>query len=196
MTGNLQAARRLLIAWALEPIGRLLSKTSVTPNLLTLIAFLLSLAASMLVIWGALIWAGILLLLSGFFDLLDGALARAKNMATKFGAVLDSTLDRFSEAAIFLAIIFWALSLPSQGIWIMLSGAGMAASFFISYIKARAESLGVECNVGIFTRAERIIFLSLGLILNQILLALALIFALSLFTIWQRLYHVWKSSKI
>ena len=199
MTDNLQSGRRWLVAWAVEPIGKFLSRTAISPNLLTLIAFAIGILSSFLVSQGILAWGGIALLFSGLFDLLDGALARAKNQVTKFGAVLDSTLDRVSEALIFLAIMYYfILSSHSQsdgaGL-IILSGAGLASSFMISYIKARAEGLGIECNVGLFTRAERIVFLSLGLIFNQLIIALALLVALSLVTIFQRLHQEWRYSK-
>ncbi len=199
MTDNLQSGRRLLVAWAVEPIARFLSKTAISPNAITLTAFAIAIAASFLASQGMLAWGGIVLLISGLFDLFDGALARAKNQVTKFGAVLDSTLDRFAEALIFLAIMYhFILSAHTQsdaaGL-IILSGAGLASSFMISYIKARAEGLGIECNVGFFTRAERIVFLALGLIFNQLILALVLLVTLSLFTIFQRLHQVWRYSK-
>lgn len=193
--GNLQAGRRLLVAWAVEPIGRWLSKTALSPNLLTLVAFIIGMAASFLVSQGILLFGGIVLLLSGLFDLLDGALARAKSQVTKFGAVLDSTLDRVSEALIFLALIYFVLYRDSQGVLVILSGAGLASSFMISYVKARAEGLEIECNVGLFTRAERIIVLALGLMLNQLVIALTLLLVLSVVTIVQRLYRVWDSTK-
>lgn len=195
MTYNLQSGRRWLVAWAVEPIARFLSRTAISPNAITLIAFAIAIAASFLISQGILAWGGAVLILSGLFDLLDGALARAKNQVTKFGAVLDSTLDRFAEALIFLALIYFALPGSSQsasGGLVIISVAGLASSFMISYIKARAEGLGIECNVGFFTRAERIVFLSLGLIFNQLILALALLVALSLVTIFQRLHQVWK----
>lgn len=191
---NLQTDRRALVAWAIEPIGKALSRTVVSPNLLTVIAFIISIISSVLVGQGLLIWGGIVLLLSGIFDLLDGAVARAKNQATKFGAILDSSLDRVSEAFIFLAVIYLALSGNSPVLLVLLSGAGLASSFMISYVKARAEGLGIECNVGIFTRAERIILLSLGLIFNLLIAAMVLLLTLSLVTIIQRLYRVWKST--
>jgi len=187
-----------LVAWALEPFGRLLSKTGVSPNLLTLIAFFIGIVAALLVSQGVLAWGGAVLLFSGLFDLFDGALARAKNQVTKFGGILDSTLDRVCEALIFLSLMYYfVLSSHSQAAaaaLVILSGAGMASSFLISYIKSRAEGLGIDCNVGIFTRAERIILLSLGLFFNQLVPALALLVGLSLVTIFQRLHRVWKYS--
>lgn len=198
MTRNLQADRRFLVAWAVEPIGRLLSRTSISPNHITVIAFVIGIGAAFLVSRGILLWGGIALLFSGLFDLLDGALARAKSKVTKFGGVLDSTFDRVCEALIFLALMYYFVlsghSQSSSGGLVILSGAGLVGSFMISYIKARAEGLGIECNVGIFTRAERVILLSLGLFLNQLIPALALLVVLSLVTIFQRLHQVWKYS--
>jgi CDP-diacylglycerol--glycerol-3-phosphate 3-phosphatidyltransferase len=137
-------------------------------------------------------------LIAGFFDMLDGALARRTNQATRFGAILDSTLDRLSEAVLLIGIlVLYAGEQSTTGI--LLAGVALIGSLLVSYIRARAEALGLECQVGLFTRAERVVVLALGLLLNQIdnalIIALAIIVAFSFFTAGQRLLYVWKQTK-
>ena len=182
-----------------EPAVRLLARTPITPSVITWFGFLLAVGAAVLIITGHLLAAGFVVLIAGFFDILDGALARYTNRVTHFGAVLDSTLDRLSEAVLLLGIL--VLYAGEQSITgILLVGAALIGSLLVSYIRARAEALGLECQVGLFTRAERVIVLALGLLLNQIdnalIIALAIIVVFSFFTVGQRLVYVWKQTKI
>ncbi len=175
---------------------RVLVRTPVTPGTITWLGFILALGAAALVITGHLFAAGFVVLLAGFFDILDGALARRIERATSFGAVLDSTLDRLSEAVLLLAIL--ALYAAEQSLaGILLVGVALIGSLLVSYIRARAEAVGLECQVGLFTRAERVIVLALGLLLSQIdygflAIALAIIVVFSFFTVGQRLVYVWQ----
>ena len=182
-----------------EPVVRLLSRTAITPSAITWSGFLLTAGAAALIITEHLLVAGLVVLSAGFFDILDGALARRTNQVTRFGAVLDSTLDRLSEAVLLLGIlVFYAREQSIPGI--LLVGAALIGSPLVSYIRARAEALGLECRRGLFTRAERVIVLALGLVLSQIdyalIIALAIIVVLSFFTAGQRLVYVWKETKI
>ncbi|GAH64925.1 unnamed protein product, partial [marine sediment metagenome] len=146
-----------------------------------------------LIITGHLFAAGFLVLLAGFFDILDGALARYTNRTTRFGAVLDSILDRLAEAAVLLAIlVLFARELPVA----LLVCLALLGSLLVSYIRARAEALGLECQAGLFTRAERVIVLALGLWLNQLVIALAIIVVFSFFTAGQRLVYVWQQTRV
>jgi len=175
-----------------------LAKTSITPNTITWLGFLLSVGAAALIVTGHLLAAGLLVLVAGLFDLLDGALARRTNQVTHFGAVLDSTLDRLAEAVLLLGIlILYAREQSVLGI--LLVGIALPSSLLVSYIRARAEALGLDCKVGLFTRAERVIVLALGLLLSQIdyalIIALCIIVLFSLFTTGQRFLHVWHQTK-
>jgi CDP-diacylglycerol--glycerol-3-phosphate 3-phosphatidyltransferase len=182
-----------------EPVARLLSKTAITPTTITWFGFLLSLGAAALIITEHLFAAGLVVLVAGFFDMLDGALARYTNRATRFGAILDSTLDRLSEAVVLLAILvlYAREQLIAQT---LLVGVALLGSLLVSYIRARAEALGLECQAGLFTRAERVIVLALGLLLNQIayalVIALGIIAIFSFITVVQRLLYVWRQTKI
>ena len=191
---KLSEARKAVAGYLTEPAVRLLSRTSVTPSTITWFDFLLAAGATALIITGHLFAAGFVVLVAGFFDMLDGALARRTNQTTRFGAILDSTLDRLSEAVLLLGIlVLYAGEQSFTGI--LLVGVALLGSLLVSYIRARAEALGLECQVGLFTRAERVIVLALGLLLNQIVIALAVIIVFSLFTIGQRLLYVWQQTK-
>jgi len=137
-------------------------------------------------------------LLAGFFDILDGALARRTNRATQFGGILDSTLDRLSEAVVLLAVLVLYAREPAF-MPVILASLALIGSLLVSYIRARAEGGGLECGVGLFTRAERVVVLALGLLLshlpNALVIALAVIVAFSFFTAGQRLVYVWRQAK-
>ncbi len=161
---------------------------------------MITLGAAVLIVSGHLFAAGFVVLVAGFFDLLDGALARRTNQTTPFGSILDSTLDRVSEAVLFLGIlVFYTLnSGPRSTAVIPLAGVAMIGSFLVSYVRARAEGAGLECKVGLLTRAERVGVLVLGLLLSQfdyvLIVALVIIAVLSLITVSQRLVHIWHQS--
>lgn len=163
--------------------------------------FILILVATALIATGYPFAAGWVMLLSGFFDILDGALARLTNQVTKFGGVLDSTLDRLSEAAILIGIMaFFLFHAGSEWFqWItLLIGLTLIFSFLVSYIRSRAEAAGIECQVGIFTRAERVIILALGLLIPYnlaLIIALAIIALLSIITVIQRLLSVYQQAR-
>lgn len=180
------------------PVVRILARTSITPSAITWFGFLLSVGAMALIITGHLLAAGIVVLVAGFFDMLDGALARHTNQATRFGAVLDSILDRFSEAVLLFGIL--VLYAANQSfIEVLLVGVALLGSLLTSYIRAKAEAMDLECEVGIFTRPERILVLALGLLLSQIdyalVTALAIIALLSFITVGQRLVKVWQQTR-
>ncbi len=190
--------RKKIAIYLTRPILHLLVKTSVTPNTITWFGFLLSVVAAALIATGSLLVAGILVLVAGLFDLLDGALARRTKQTTNFGAILDSTLDRLAETVILLGVlILYARAQSIVGI--MLASIAIPSSLLVSYIKAKAEVLNIECEVGIFTRTERVIVLALGLSLSQIdyalFTALGIIILFSLFTVGQRLLHARQQMK-
>jgi CDP-diacylglycerol---glycerol-3-phosphate 3-phosphatidyltransferase len=179
-----------------------MARTSITPNMVTWFGFILILIAAALAGFGHPFAAGWVVLLSGFFDIIDGALARKTNQVTRFGGVLDSSLDRISEAAILIGIMsyFIFFSLSPMALWIALMiGVAMIFSFMVSYVRARAEGAGLDCQVGIFTRAERVIILALGLLLSGIpmvlVVVLIIITILSIVTFIQRLLYVYQQTK-
>ena len=176
----------------------LLAKTGLSPNALTLFGFAVTLGVAWVLSTGRFFLGGFLVLFSGAFDFLDGALARATGRSTKFGAFLDSTLDRFSDAALFLGLLAYYASQGSH-YQVILIGAALTGSLVTSYARARAEGLGLKDEVGIFTRAERIILLAIGLIIGHwysdaMTVVLWIIAVLSNLTALQRIYHVWRQT--
>jgi len=193
---NLIDIRRNLAHHITDPLVGILSKIGITPNVLTLINLALNIVAAYFIATEHFIIGGVLVLVAGLFDLLDGALARFTKQTTKFGAILDSTVDRISEAAILCGLLIWYIpqegaSLKSVLIFVVLIG-----SFLVSYIRARAEGLGWQCQVGLFTRAERVIVLAIGLLINQIFIVLCVLVVFVFFTVVQRLVYLWKQAKI
>ena len=195
---NLVEIRKTAASYATQPISRLLAKTSITPNAITWSGLLLAAVAAILIITGELFAAGVMVLVAGFFDMLDGALARLTGKVTSFGAVLDSTLDRISEALLLLGILVLYVRESSVD-GSLLAGSVLVGSFMVSYVRARAESLGLDCKIGFFTRTERVIILALGLLLSRIdyalIIALATIGFFSFFTVGQRLLYAWRQTK-
>jgi len=197
-TVKLAEIRQTVANYLTRPMVRLLARTAITPNIITWFSFVLSAGAAALIFTNHLFAAGFMVLVAGLFDLLDGALARHTNKVTRFGGVLDSTLDRIAEALLLLAIlILYAKEGSTLGI--LLAGIALPSSQMVSYIRARAEAANLECKVGLFTRGERVIVLALGLLLSRIdyalIIALSVIVFFSLFTAGQRLWHVWQQTK-
>jgi len=162
-----------------------------------LINLALNIVAAYVIATGHFLVGGTLVLVAGLFDLLDGALARFSGQTTKFGAVLDSVSDRISEAAILCGLLVWYIRQgTSPEIVPVLIFAVLTGSFLVSYVRARAEGLGWQCPVGLFTRAERVIVLAIGLLINQILIALCVLVVFVSITVVQRLVYVWKQGRI
>ncbi|MGI5836278.1 MAG: CDP-alcohol phosphatidyltransferase family protein [Chloroflexota bacterium] len=171
--------------------ARLLVRLGVSPNSITLLGLLLNFLVAAVLASGQLVVGGVLVLLINAFDMLDGSVARLSGRVTRFGAMLDSTLDRYSEGIVFLGLMVW---LFNQGNWAALLAAYIAlfGSVMVSYSRARAEGLGLHGEVGLVPRPERIVLLALGLFFPQYLLLpiLWLLAVLTNVTVAQRVLHV------
>jgi len=169
----------------LAPLTRGLARLGVEPNQITVVGALASVAAAALIVAGELVWAGVIWLVASSLDLLDGAMARQQNRVTGFGALLDSTLDRVSEGVVFAAI---AYHFAAQGdpITTGLAVLALLGSVLVSYTRARAETLGARCRVGLTTRPERVLLLAVGLCANLLELVIQLLVVLTAFTVVQR----------
>ncbi len=192
---KLASTRKIIAGNITQPIARLLSRTPLTPNTITWLGFGITVVAGALVVTGHLLAAGIVVLVAGFFDMLDGALARLTERVTRFGAILDSTLDRLSEAVPLLSLL--AVFVRGQHFAeSILVGVALLGSLMVSYIRARMEGLGIECKAGLFTRPERVIVMALGLLLSRfdyaLLTALAVITFFSWFTVVERMVYAWR----
>lgn len=188
-----------------SPLVGVLVRGQVRPNTITTAGALIVIGSATAYGLGAIRLGGLLLLLSGLFDILDGQVARQGHRSTNFGAFYDSSLDRVGEAALFggLALHFLRGGLPPQlvTIGVMLAIAALSASLLVSYTRARAEGLGFECKVGIAARAERILVLGAPTLLfgagpqGRLLLWIMAVLALAtLITVIQRIVHVARAS--
>ena len=174
----------------LESIAK---KIYITPNVITITGLFITIIASVTLAHN-LFWGGVLVLAGGFFDMLDGAVARAHNKFSEFGAFLDSVLDRYSDAFIFLGFTGYFFTIQSAT-GICLSLGTMVGALLISYTRARAEGLGRECKVGIMERPERVVLLAIAAITGWVQPVMGILFILTHVTVIQRMYHVWKSMK-
>ncbi|MDH3674876.1 MAG: CDP-alcohol phosphatidyltransferase family protein [Anaerolineae bacterium] len=175
----------------LEPLARFLSATGVSPNVVSIIGFILMVGVAIVLAKGYLFLGGILIIVAGIFDAIDGTLARMMGRTSRFGAFLDSTLDRFSEAIIYLGLFIYFIG-QNQQMELILIYATVVGSLMVSYARARAESINVPLKDGLFTRFERIFLLVAGLLLNQVTLVLWILAVFTNFTAIQRMYLVWR----
>ena len=178
----------------LNPLVRLLSALKVGPDALTATGWAFSLVAATLFATGYVQIAGAVMLFAGLFDALDGAVARQSNRMSRFGAFLDSTLDRLSEAAVFVGIVFYLAAVDSP-YGVLLAGAAMTFSLGTSYTRARAEGLGIDCEVGILERAGRVVILAFASIAGYLIVGLALVAVGALITTVQRILHVRRATR-
>lgn len=189
---NLEQSRRKLASYVSLPAGRFLARTPLTPDVLTWIGFFITFGAAVLVVFEQFIAAGLVYLGAALFDMLDGALARETGKSTKFGAVLDSSLDRMSEGVVLLGLLvmFARGGEPWEA---MLAGMTMLFSFMVSYIRARIEALGIECKAGFFTRPERVGLLTIALLFGwnhyALVVLVAVLCFLSLLSAGERLIY-------
>jgi len=186
---------RHLVRGIVDPIANLLVWLGFTPNTLTLIGFLMNVAVAVVLSQGQMRWGAVAFFLASAFDGLDGALARKLNQVSRFGAFLDSTMDRLSEAAVFLGLLVWYTGHGARQ-EIVLIYATIVGSLMVSYSRARAEGLGMDCKVGLLTRMERSIVLFVGLLLEQVTITLWVMAVLVNFTALQRMVYVWRRSGV
>jgi CDP-diacylglycerol--glycerol-3-phosphate 3-phosphatidyltransferase len=182
-----------------QPYAAGLARIGLTPNMLTLIGFGIAIASAVLAGLEAWVAAGVVSVLAGSFDMLDGAVARATGQTSKFGAFMDSTFDRWGEGVIYVGIVAGAAAASSQPTAILAVLAAVCA-FMVSYTRAKAEGLGFKGEVGIAPRPERIVILGVGLVASGLAggpgaspwlqLALGAIVVLTTITVIQRILHV------
>jgi phosphatidylglycerophosphate synthase len=194
---------RARVRGAITPIAIGAGRIGLTPNALTVIGFGISAVAAATAAAQLWIPAAALVIFGGSFDMLDGGLARAQNRVTRFGAFLDSTLDRWGEGIVYIGIVAGA-SEAGFGTGAVLAAAAAVSSFQVSYTRAKAESLELNGEVGIAPRAERLVLLTVGLVAAGLdggigtgargqlwlALALAIIFVTASITAVQRTWHV------
>jgi len=162
----------------LRPVTAALIRSGIHPNSLTFAGLAVSVGAAWLYAGGSFAWAAVLVLVAGVFDLLDGAVAREGARMSRYGAFLDSNIDRFAEIVVFVGILWRFQGHPVTQLGVMIAITG---SLMVSYTKARAEGLGEEVGGGLFQRPERIVLLALGSFFGEVGLR-AVIWILAVFT--------------
>ena len=181
---------------AVKPIGNGLRKTGLTPDHLTILGLVVSVGAAIAVGAGELRLGLLLVILAAVPDLLDGALAKASDSSSQRGAFFDSTIDRFSDALLFGGVA-WYLASTEGAHMALLPYAVMALSSVISYMRAKAESLGLNAKGGLMERAERIIALCVGLLIPVLLIPILwILLVLTAITAVQRFVKVWKQAAV
>src|SRR4030043_1862199 len=163
------------------------------PNFFTLLGFFATLVASLLILKGLWLLAGLTIILSGLFDLFDGVVARKFGKVTALGGFLDSVLDRYSDLILLLALLIYYLRKGEPDLVILTSFVSMG-TVLIPYVRAKAEALQVPCTIGLMERAERIILLSIGTLFQWMEPVLWILAILTHFTVLQRIYYVWKKT--
>jgi CDP-diacylglycerol--glycerol-3-phosphate 3-phosphatidyltransferase len=180
----------------INPLIRLLTRWDMHPNTFTTLGFLISCIASYFMSLGDFRIAAILVLFAGICDTIDGKLARDSGKVSKFGALFDSTLDRYSEVLLFFGMAYYFIEhnlyMSSIAVAVALGG-----SLMVSYIRARAEGLGFECKVGVLQRSERLLLITAGGLIhpNALIAAVWIIAVFSNITAVVRMVHVWKQDK-
>jgi len=189
----------------LNGMVRQIARLNPNPNLLSVIGLGINVFAAFLYGTGRFFYAGLVMIFANIFDMLDGRLARLTGRVTKFGAFLDSSLDRLSDMIVFLGIIiFYARDTDYHStLYAALTGAALIGSVMVSYTSARAESLIPKCDVGFLRRPERVVLLIIGSLtvwpesnhplLNKMPATIWLMAVLSYWTFAHRLYHTWRA---
>jgi len=175
------------------PLSSITKRIPFSPNTLTVIGFLITVTAALILPYHLRL-GGILILLGGIFDMLDGIVARTTGKTTKFGAFLDSFLDRFSDALLFLAVTWFFVQKDNFTGALVCLGT-LVGAFLISYTRARAEGLGESCHTGLMERPERVVLLAFGAITGWLLPVMWIMLVLTYMTVMQRIYHVWRAMK-
>lgn len=184
-----------LVRGQLQRLGFYLARTRLSPNAFTLIGLLLNIVVATIIASGNLVIGGIMALVAGAFDMLDGAVARSTGQVTKFGGFFDSTLDRYSESIVYFGLLIYLMNEDAGTTAVALLVAAIVGSLMVSYSRARAEAAGVDAEVGIFARPERVILLAILLIFDQPVIALWILAIVTNFTTMQRIFHVWRQTR-
>ncbi len=184
---HIEASTRRTVERLVAPLAR----TGIDPNALTVAGLMVSAVTAVCIGFGWTVAGGLLVLITGGFDMLDGAVARVSGNGSRFGAFLDSTLDRWAEGLIFTGLVWYFVAQDAR-IEVVLAVTTMVGSMLISYTRARAEGLGVDCEVGILQRPERLLVLGISLLGPAWLLSAGmwLLSVVTQVTAVQRILHV------
>ena len=182
------------IARFADPVAALFVRLRVKPNQLTIIGLVFSLLSALAYARGQIPLGGVLLGLAGLLDLLDGSVARLSDQATLFGAFLDSVMDRYSDLTVLLGILYFYVQL-NRTPEVFLAMATLVGSSMVSYTRARAEGVGVQCEVGWMERGERVLILVFGSLVDLLPVTLWILAPLINWTAFRRIYHTWRVTR-
>ncbi len=205
-----------VIYWVINPIVKGMIKVGITPNIITFLGLVFNVAAAALLVYGGVEcpgqlcyvgWAGGIILFAGLFDMMDGRVARVGGMSSTFGALFDSVLDRYSELVTLFGFFYWLIL--SGYLWgSILTFVALIGSIMVSYVRARAEGLNIECKVGLMQRPERVVVTALGAIAAPLfnspafdgtlifVYAMGLVAFLANLTAFWRIWHCYKALRI
>lgn len=182
------------IAWPVDRLAALIAPTGIPPNVITWAALISNFWAGILFAAGRFAAAGGMMILASLCDLLDGPVARRQGRVSKFGAFLDSILDRYADLILFLGLLVYYAQV-NRFLYAVLAGAAMAGSVMVSYAQARAESLVPTTEIGFFERPERLALMILGALFNRMPVALWILAIGPNITVIHRILHTWKQTK-
>lgn len=185
---------------AIDPPIELIVRLNVHPNFFTVLGLIITIIGAYFYTIGQLRVAGALILLGGICDMIDGKVARRGGLSSNFGALFDSSLDRYAEFFMFfgVGVHFIRVETPLAMWTTIMAFLALGGSMMVSYVRARAEGLGYDCKVGIMQRAERIVYIGIASIFHEYALMVVIwaIAILANFTAFQRMHHVWKQEKL
>lgn len=178
----------------LSSLVRLLTLSGIHPNVLTLIGLVVNGVAAWILARGEFLYGGLIILSAAVFDLTDGAVARSANKVTRFGAFLDSVMDRYSDLILLTGLLVHYARIERFS-YIVLTAVVMTGTVLVSYSRARAENLIPKCKVGFMERPERIVLLIIGALFNRMAPVLWVMAVLSNLTVIHRIVHTWRESR-
>jgi len=173
-----------------KPLAPLAKYIPLSPNAISIAGLIITAAAAFVIPYD-LLTGGVLVAIGGLFDILDGFVARATGKRSSFGAFLDSTLDRYSDSLLIIGVS-WYFYAANDITGVVISACALVGALVTSYARARAEGLGIECNVGILERPERVVIIAAGCVTGFLFAAIAIICVLGHITVIQRITHVYK----
>ncbi|MBZ5659024.1 MAG: CDP-alcohol phosphatidyltransferase family protein [Acidobacteriia bacterium] len=180
--------------WLLEKIVDVVASTGINPNLLTFFGLLVNCWAAVMFALGKFRAGAMIIFFAAFLDMLDGQVARREKRVTAFGAFFDSTLDRYSDMALYMGLLVYYAQ-AGRGSYVILAAVATAGSVMVSYSRARAESLIPLCKVGFMERPERMVLLILGGLFNRMAPALWVISVVATLTVIHRIFFTWRETK-
>jgi CDP-diacylglycerol---glycerol-3-phosphate 3-phosphatidyltransferase len=180
--------------YPLQLIIRACVALRINPNVLTFVGVLINVAAASALALGRFVTAGVIMVIANIFDFIDGKVARELDAETAFGGFWDSVIDRFSDLALFIGLIYLYAELGRTD-YVTIAAVAMTFSLMTSYTRARAESIIPKCKVGFMERPERIVLFMIGAFTNRMAAVLWVIGVLSIVSVADRIYYTWRELK-